>query len=176
MAFQIVQRLRTRSQFQAVLNGTTVARTAHFALHKIAVHEGDDLQDQHPQKNNLPLARLLDDHAKVVQKTIGTGMTMFSGDDAWIGALVPKRWAKRAVTRNAIKRQIYSVSAATESLVGSAAYVVRLRNQFDKKQFPSASSGALKELVSQELVSLFDKNQGVRLARATLGGAATGSQ
>jgi ribonuclease P protein component len=25
--------------------------------------------------------------------------------------MVPKRWAKRAVTRNAIKRQIYTVSA-----------------------------------------------------------------
>ena len=29
--------------------------------------------------------------------------------------MVPKRWAKRAVTRNAIKRQIYNVSAAFEA-------------------------------------------------------------
>ena len=37
-------------------------------------------------------------------------MTLFSIEDVWMGALVPKRWARRAVTRNAIKRQIYSVS------------------------------------------------------------------
>ncbi len=176
MACQIVQRLKTRSQFQTVLNGTTVARTAHFALHKMAVPDGDVIQDQRPQRNGIPLAKSLDGASKGIQKISGMGMTMFPGDDAWIGALVPKRWAKRAVTRNAIKRQIYSVSAAMESLVGRAAYVVRLRTQFDKKQFPSANSVALKELVSQELVLLFDKNQGVRMARATRGGTAPGSQ
>jgi RNase P protein component len=34
--------------------------------------------------------------------------------EPWIGALIPKRWAKRAVTRNAIKRQIYTVSQQFE--------------------------------------------------------------
>ena len=73
-----MQRLQTRAQFQAVLAGSTVARTAHFALHRCAL-EG-------PSHAAVPL---------------------FTVDDVWIGAMVPKRWAKRAVTRNAIKRQIY---------------------------------------------------------------------
>ena len=39
---------------------------------------------------------------------------------AW--ALVPKRWAKRAVTRNnAIKRQIYNVSAQPQPLLPATA-------------------------------------------------------
>jgi ribonuclease P protein component len=69
--------------------------------------------------------------------------------------MVPKRWAKRAVTRNAIKRQIYTVSAQFEPHLGLAAHVVRLRAGFDRKQFLSASSDLLKSAVRAELLSLF---------------------
>jgi ribonuclease P protein component len=77
-----LQRLKTRQQFQAVLGGETLARTAHFALHCTA------LSTSAVQQNHLEL---------------------FAVQDVWLGALVPKRWAKRAVTRNAIKRQVYTV-------------------------------------------------------------------
>ena len=69
--------------------------------------------------------------------------------------MVPKRWAKRAVTRNAIKRQIYSVSSEVDFDLPGAAHVVRLRAVFDRKQFVSASSDQLKAQVRQELVRLF---------------------
>jgi ribonuclease P protein component len=72
-----------------------------------------------------------------------------------MGAMVPKRWAKRAVTRNAIKRQIYSVSSDFESALPVAAHVVRLRAVFDRKQFISATSDMLKATVRQELQQLF---------------------
>ena len=81
--------------------------------------------------------------------------------------MVPKRWARRAVTRNAIKRQIYAVSAALESPLPQAAHVVRLRATFDRKQFVSASSCALKQAVRAELVQLF-----ARAAAAARGAAA----
>ena len=77
--------------------------------------------------------------------------------DALIGAVVPKRWAKRAVTRNGIKRQIYNVSAAFESRLPAAAHVVRLRTDFARKQYPSAWSDALKAAVRGELVQLFER-------------------
>lgn len=72
-----------------------------------------------------------------------------------MGAMVPKRWAKRAVTRNAIKRQIYSVSIDFESTLPVAAYVVRLRAGFDRARFTSATSDALKTAARQELQQLF---------------------
>ena len=75
--------------------------------------------------------------------------------DTWIGALVPKRWAKRAVTRNAIKRQIYNVSASLSPPLPAAAHVVRLRAGFDRQQFISASSDVLKQAVRAELQQLF---------------------
>ena len=71
--------------------------------------------------------------------------------------MVPKRWAKRAVTRNGIKRQIYSVSAAFAARLPAAAHVVRLRTEFARAEFPSAWSDALKARVRGELLQLFQK-------------------
>ncbi len=89
-----------------------------------------------------------------------------------IGALVPKRWAKRAVTRNAIKRQIYSVSTDVESALPVAAYVVRLRSGFDRKQFVSATSAALQAAVRLELQQLFGRALPPSTAPAAQDGAA----
>ena len=71
-------------------------------------------------------------------------------------ALTPKRWAKRAVTRNLIKRQIYEVSALYAHELTPTAHVVRLRAEFDKRHFVSASSLALKKAARGELTQLFD--------------------
>ena len=76
--------------------------------------------------------------------------------------MVPKRWAKRAVTRNAIKRQIYNVSGAVETTLPHAAHVVRLRAGFDRKQFVSATSEKLKAAVRAELQQLMQR---ARVAR-----------
>ena len=85
---------------------------------------------------------------------------LFALDGVWIGAMVPKRWARRAVTRNAIKRQIYAVSTRFADRLPVAAHVVRLRAPFDRQQFISASSDPLKLAVRQELEQLFER--GVR--------------
>ena len=69
--------------------------------------------------------------------------------------MVPKRWAKRAVTRNAIKRQVYAISHDFESLLAQAAHVVRLRAGFEKTRYVSATSDALKSSVRTELQQLF---------------------
>lgn len=71
--------------------------------------------------------------------------------------MVPKRWARRAVTRNLFKRQIYSVAALFETTLPQAAYVVRLRAAFDRTQFKSASSDQLKKAVRTEVEQLFGR-------------------
>ena len=132
-----MQRLQTRAQFQAVLAGTTVSRTAHFALHRTSL----DVQPLLPADAGPAAAR---------------PAPLFAlRQEPWIGALIPKRWAKRAVTRNAIKRQIYAVSQDVEASLSQAAHVVRLRSAFDRAKFPSASSDALKQAVRGELQQLF---------------------
>lgn len=124
-----MQHLKSRPQFQAVLAGATVARTPHFALHCLALQPGAD----------------------------GTPSPLFCAHGAWLGVMVPKRWARRAVTRNTIKRQVYAVGQTFEASLGQAAHVVRLRSGFDRQQFPSATSSALKVAVRSELSQLFGK-------------------
>lgn len=85
----------------------------------------------------------------------GANTLLFVRSEVWLGAMVPKRWARRAVTRNAIKRQIFTVAREFESLLPMAAYVVRLRCAFDKSHFLSASSSALKTVARAELQQLF---------------------
>ena len=85
--------------------------------------------------------------------------------------MVPKRWAKRAVTRNAIKRQIYRVSAEIESVLPAAAHVVRLRAGFDRAKFISATSEALKVAVREELQQLFARADGHARTVVAPGGA-----
>jgi ribonuclease P protein component len=130
-----VQRLKSRAQFQAVMAGTTISRTAHFALHRLELGAADAVQSTEPEA--------------------ARPRPLFVPRDAWIGALIPKRWAKRAVTRNAIKRQIYNVSQALEPPLPAAAHVVRLRAGFDRQQFECATSQALKRAVRGELQELF---------------------
>ena len=79
---------------------------------------------------------------------------LFATGQASIGAIVPKRWAKRAVTRNLLKRQIHQVSMLHEDLFPCAAHVVRLRTAFDAHVFSSAASPALRKLVADELLQL----------------------
>jgi len=69
--------------------------------------------------------------------------------------MVPKRWARRAVTRNTIKRQVYTLGQVEQGPLAQAAHVVRLRSGFDRQRFPSATSDALKTTVRRELQELF---------------------
>lgn len=136
-----MQRLQTRPQFQAALAGVLIAKTEHFALHCNALTE--------VASSGRP---------GVAQ----TSTSLFPIADLWLGAIAPKRWARRAVTRNAVKRQIYSVSEDLQHLFPRAAFVVRLRREFSRAQFVSASSAALKAAVRQELLVLL--NAGARAA------------
>lgn len=74
-----------------------------------------------------------------------------------VGAVVPKRWAKKAVTRNLIKRQIYAYVIEQMQKKQCDDMVVRLKRTFPRTQYISASSSALKSIVRIELSLLFSK-------------------
>ena len=126
--------LQTRAQFQALLRTAPVARTSHFALHRLA----------HSPAGGLPA---------------DTGGMFAPAAAAWLGAMTPKRWARRAVTRNTIRRQIYAVGDGLDVPLCAGAHLVRLRAAFAPAQFPSARSEALKRAVRAELVQLFERGR-----------------
>ena len=77
-----------------------------------------------------------------------------------IGALLPKRWAKKAVRRNLLRRKIYAIAAshlpALSQTAGQALdCVVRLRASWAVQAYPSASSPKLRQELGQELNTLF---------------------
>ena len=82
---------------------------------------------------------------------------LFGLGQSWLGAMTPKRWARRAVTRNAIRRQVYAVGQGYGACLPCAAHVVRLRAGFDRQKFPSAWSEPLRQQVRAELVQLFER-------------------
>ena len=118
------------------MSAQTAARTAHFALHMA------------PLGSTVP--------ANPPSLTASHPLAMLAGmAQGCLGVVVPKRWAKRAVTRNTIKRQVFSVSQDFEPELPVAAYVVRLRAGFDRSRFPSATSEPLKAALRLELQQLF---------------------
>ena len=145
-----MQRLKTRPQFQAAMAGGTLSRTAHFALHRLVL---DATKGVTPRDTTIPSSALPEGPGSL--SSVQGPQALFAVRGVWLGAMVPKRWARRAVTRNAIKRQIYTVGATFETQLAQAAHVVRLRSAFDRKQFVSATSDQLKQAVRAELLQLF---------------------
>jgi ribonuclease P protein component len=72
-----------------------------------------------------------------------------------IGCVLPKRWAKRAVTRNLLRRLIWATASAQLLEAKAGTYVVRLRSVVSSQSHPSASSPALRQQLRQELQTLF---------------------
>jgi ribonuclease P protein component len=68
--------------------------------------------------------------------------------------MTPKRWARRAVTRNLMRRQIYAVFGQPSISLPAGAHLIRLRASFDAVAFPSAASLALRRAVRGELLAL----------------------
>ena len=120
------------------MSGQTVSKTPHFALHRVEIDPS-------------PSTELRTNEASVSRPA----KPLFAVQDTWLGVIVPKRWAKRAVTRNTIKRQIYAVSTDSGCVLPVAAHVVRLRAGFDRAEFISATSDKLKTAVRAELQHLF---------------------
>jgi ribonuclease P protein component len=150
-----VQRLKTKAQFEAVMaGGTTVARTEHFALHRAALPPANGADPAPPDTQQPATGGSVPALATGPRSRRSTALFAVR-EEPWLGAIVPTRWARRAVTRNAIKRQIYTVSLDFEAALPAAAHVVRLRTGFDKAQFHSATSPALKQAVRAELQRLF---------------------
>jgi ribonuclease P protein component len=118
-----VVKLKTPSQFEAVLGMRPARRSPHFALH----------QRPHGPPPSIP-------------------------DAPWqCGVVVPKRWAKRAVTRNLIKRLIHAVFKERHPDWPQGAYVVRLTQGFAAQGFVSARSPGLALAVRLELEGLLGK-------------------
>lgn len=144
----MIGRIVRSADFERVLGTPAHARSAHFAVHYLR---------SGPSVARKPASAVLD-------TKLSTGQAPEEGkpvdelpqappSGCWLGAVVPKRHARRSVTRNLLKRQIRAAAAAQASLQAGL-WVVRLRSPFDRGRFASAASDALRDEAGRELSRL----------------------
>jgi len=73
----------------------------------------------------------------------------------WLGLVVPKRHARRSVTRNLLKREMRVHADGHRERLPPGQWVIRLRAPFDPRRYPSAASSQLREAARVELAQVF---------------------
>ncbi len=125
---------------KALLSAPTVTKTAHFVL---------QAAPQRPVAQELP-TEAASDRTESVDNSV-----LLVAPPLGLALVVPKRHAKRAATRNLIKRQMReALRRRLDGWMGRH-ILIRQRGPFDRKQFPSAASDALRTVVRAELDQLF---------------------
>lgn len=156
-----VRRLRQSSDFERVLAQPAAVANRYFALHGLRVLPRSRAKAG-PPENDLSTsdAQLL---PHPVNKSSVPEPLAVDKHQLWLGVIVPKRFARRAVTRSLLKRQIRDGVGRYAHNFPPGMWVVRLRAGFGPNSYASAASQPLRAAVRKELEHLL-----LSLARATL--------
>ena len=141
----MLERLVHKADFERLLSTRSQMRSTHFALHHVS---GGPLPAP-PRKESAAMGDLSTTPAPQVQPPVDNLTT-----GLWIGCVVPKRHARRAVTRNLLKRQIRASFVRHADRLPGGMWLVRLRAGFATTEFVSARSAALAEAARLELDGL----------------------
>jgi ribonuclease P protein component len=123
---------------KSLLAAPVLAKTTHFILQASATR---------PLAQELPTDAAPDRTESVDNQAAQTGLAL----------VVPKRHAKRAVTRNLIKRQMREALLRRVERWRGVQLLIRQRGAFDATRYASAASPALRGAVCSELEQLFDQ-------------------
>jgi ribonuclease P protein component len=153
----VIGRIVRSVDFERVLAASSRARSPHFAVHHVS---GVPSLPRRPSNHRL---------STELSTAPGVAAPLAVDDPSpdppgrlWIGAVIPKRHAKRSVTRTLLKRQIRA-AVERQPHLPPGLWVVRLRAPFPRTEFVSAASDALRRVAHDELDAL--------LASAALRGA-----
>ncbi|MBN8508555.1 MAG: ribonuclease P protein component [Burkholderiales bacterium] len=142
----MIRRLQQRRDFERLLAVPPCLRSAHFAVHYLAA-------------GPLPSRRALRHHRMQLLSTFSSTNADETVDNPpgqiWLGQVLPKRHAARAVTRNLLRRQVRAAVARHEGKLAPGLWLVRLSRPFAVGDFPSAASPALRRMAASELDQLF---------------------
>ncbi|MEX8494766.1 ribonuclease P protein component [Sphaerotilus sp.] len=143
------------ARFESAMAVRPIARSAHFMVHHLATTK---LSTGH----NLALTA-----SGAVDDSVNNSVDDRPETSALrLGLVVPKRHARRSVTRTQVKTQIRAgIRRHLDQLVAGD-WVVRLRAPLDRKLFPSARSEALAALLHVEIEALL--SDAARRARRAL--------
>ena len=153
----MIGRLQRPVDFERVLARPSRSRSTHFALHHLSASPA--LKPWAAAQLRTAQAELSTGKSQPVHNAVEqvppTPPSM-PVEGCWVGMVVPKRHAKRSVTRQLLKRQIRAAFAERPGMPPGL-WVVRLRSPFDRQKFPSAASDALRAAARAELAQLLDR-------------------
>ncbi len=138
-------RLVHKADFERLLSTRSRVRSTHFALH----HVSGAPQGPPTWVCKAGAAELSTTPAPVLPPPVDD-----SPAGHWVGCVVPKRHARRAVTRNLLKRQIRASFDRHAASLPGGLWLVRLRAGFSTAEFVSARSVALAQAARAELDGL----------------------
>jgi ribonuclease P protein component len=145
----VIGRIVRSADFERVLGVPSRARSFHFAVHHVADRPGRAKRSViHSVSTELSTGL-----STASERAVDDRPSQAPVEGVWLGAVIPKRHARRAVTRSLLKRQIRAAVQRQPGLPGGL-WVVRLRTPFDRTQFPSAASTALRRAAHDELDGL----------------------
>lgn len=150
-------RLVRSEDFERVLQSPTRARSVHFAVHHVA-SEPSCPRRPAGLRNKGAATDLSTGEVRQVSPAVDELPVLPAQPSRptalWIGVVVPKRHAKRSVTRSLLKREMRQAVAGQSDALGGGLWVVRLRSGFDRKVYPSAASAPLRLAARTELAEL----------------------
>lgn len=156
----MVARLLRSADFQRVLSVPPRSRSAHFAVHHL------------PACPSLPAGRSRKGISNELSTGDAPGCPPLVDDspasahparvacvptERWLGLVVPKRHARRSVTRNLLKRQMRNLMDALAATLPPGLWVLRLKAPFDRALFTSPASDRLREAARDELSLLLQR-------------------
>jgi ribonuclease P protein component len=138
------------ADFKRALAAPTRSRSAHFAVHY--VNSGPSTPwIQRPEAVLPSLATELSTGDAPDIPLPVDDLPAAAVQGLWLGTVVPKRHARRAVTRTLIKRQMRAMLELHAANLPQGLWVLRLRSPFARDVFKSAASEALRLAARTEL-------------------------
>jgi ribonuclease P protein component len=143
-------RILRAADFERLLQMPSLARSPLFAVHHLASPPSAAPRPKHLSTGREQLAHRLVDESPTQPPAPLCGH--------WLGLVVPKRLAKRAVTRNLIRRLVrVSLEAQLQgpTPLPAGMWALRLRAPIDRKVFKSADSDLLRTHLREDLATLW---------------------
>lgn len=144
----MIGRLVHTADFERVLATPPRSRSTHFAMH----HVMDAPSSATGKRQTPPGEELSTTPALEANQSVDNLPSRH-----WLGCVIPKRHARRSVSRTLLKRQIRAAMASHASSLLPGLWLVRLRSPFAAAQFVSAASVALRDAARDELQQLFTR-------------------
>ena len=146
-------RIVRSADFQRVLAAVPRARSTHFAAHHLPASPSLPAK---PVKT-LPETDLSTGDAPSCPPPVDSVPLQPHPVGQWLGMVVPKKHARRSVTRSLLKRQMRAVMRSCGHTLAPGLWVLRLKAPFDRKQFLSPASGLLLDAARDELQLLLQR-------------------